>query len=52
MISFKEHMKKGGHLLAPGLAVVKGRFFREIMLLLGGISVGGQSTREREDSPL
>ena len=51
-ISFKEHMKRGAHLLAPGLAGVEGRFVREIMLLLDGISVGGQSTREREGSPL
>ena len=51
-ISFKEHMKRGAHLLAPGPAGVEGRFVREIMLLLDGISVGGQSTREREGSPL
>ena len=41
-------MKRGAHLLAPGLASVEGRFVREIMLL-DGISVGGQSTRERAD---
>ena len=51
-ISFKEHIKRGTHLLAPGPAGVEGRFVREIMLLLDGISVGGQSTREREGSPL
>ena len=51
-ISFKEHMKRGADLLAPGPAGVEGRFLREIMLLLDGISVGGQSTREREGSPL
>ena len=51
-ISFKEHMKRGVHLLAPGLPGVEGRFVREIMLLLDGISVGGKSTREREGSPL
>ena len=41
-ISFTEHMKRG----------VKGGFVREFMLLLDGISVGGQSTRVRESSPL
>ena len=40
-ISFKEHIKRGAHLLAPGPAGVKGRFVKEIMLLLDGISVGG-----------
>ena len=48
-ISFKEHLKRGAHLLAPG---VEGRFVRKIMLVLDGISVGGQSTREKEGSPL
>ena len=47
-----EHMNRGAHLLATGPASVEGRFVREIMLLLDGISVGGQSTREREASPL
>ena len=51
-ISFKENMKRGAHLLAPGPAVVKGRFVRDFMLLLDGISVGGRSKREREGSPL
>ena len=51
-ISFKEHIKRDAHLLAPGPAGVEGRFVMEIMLLLDGISVGGQSTREREGSPL
>ena len=51
-ISFKGHMKRGAHMLAPGPAAVKGRVVREIMLFLDGISVGGQSTREREGSPL
>ena len=46
-ISFKEHMKSGGHLLAPGTAGVKGRFVREFMLLLDVISVREQITRER-----
>ena len=45
-------MNRAAHLLATGPAGVKGRFVREIMLLLDGISVGGQSTREREGSPL
>ena len=44
----QEHMKWGAHLMAPGLVVVEGMFVREIMLLLDGISVGGQITRERE----
>ena len=52
MISLKEHMKMGAHLLAPGPAGVEGRFVREIMLLLDVISVGGQCTKEREGSPL
>ena len=51
-ISFKKHMKRGAYLLAPGPAGVKGRFVREIRLLLDGITVGGQITREREGSPL
>ena len=51
-IRFKEHMNRGAHLLATGPAGVEGRFVREIMLLLYGISVGGQSTRERKGSPL
>ena len=51
-ISFKEHIKRGAHLLAPGPAGVEGRFEKEIMFLLDGISVGGQSIREREGSPL
>ena len=45
-------MNRGAHLLANGPAGVEVRFVREIMLLLDGISVGGQSTREREGSPL
>ena len=51
-ISFKEHMQRGAHLLAHGPAGVKGRFVKEIILLLDGISVGGQSIRERKGSPL
>ena len=51
-IRFKENMKKGAHLLAHGPASVEGGFVRELMLLLDGISVGGQSTREREGSRL
>ena len=47
-ISFKEHMKKGAHLLAPGPASVKGGFVREFMLLLDGRSVWGtKHKRER-----
>ena len=41
-------MKKGAHLMAPGPEDVEGWFMREFRLLLDGISVGGQSTRERE----
>ena len=51
-INFREHMNRGAHLLATGPAGFEGRFVREIMLLLEGISVEGQSTREREGSPL
>ena len=51
-ISFKKHMKKGAHLLVPGPASVEVGFVRELMLLLDGLSVGGQRTREREGSPL
>ena len=43
-ISFKEHMKRGAHLLAPGPTGVESWFVREIMLLLDRISVGGQRT--------
>ena len=43
-ISFTEHMMRGAYLLEPGLAGVKDGFVRELMLLLDGISVGGQST--------
>ena len=51
-ISFKKHMKRGAYLLAPGPSGVKGRFVREIILLVDGIPVGGQRTRERKGSPL
>ena len=51
-MSFKEHLKRGAHLLAPGPAGVEGPFVREIMLSLEGITVEGQSTREKEGSPL
>ena len=44
-ISFKEHMKKSAHLLAPGPANVEGGFVREFMLLLDGIRVKGQSRK-------
>ena len=50
-ISFKEHMKRGTHLLAPGPAGVKDRFVREIMSLLDGWMAGGQSTRDRGFTP-
>ena len=39
--SFKEHMKSGAHLLAPGPAGVKVGFMGEFILFLGGISVAG-----------
>ena len=52
-ISFKEHIKRGVHLLAPGPAAVKGRVEREIMLLLDGISVGGtKHKRKRGFTPV
>ena len=51
-ISFKKDMKRGAHLLTPGHEDVVGRFVRDFMLLLAGISMGGQSTQEREGSPL
>ena len=44
-------MKRGAHLLKPGPAGAKGRFVREIMLLLDGISVGGQIATEGEVHP-
>ena len=48
MISFKEHMKKGAHLLASGPASVEpqleGQFAREFMLLPEG--------QNKESSPL
>ena len=51
-ISFNKHMKRGAHLMAPEPEDVKVGFVREFMLLLVGISVGGQSTQEREGSAL
>ena len=45
-------MKRGTHLLAPLPAVFEGRFVREIMSLLDGIIVGGQSTRDRGFTPV
>ena len=45
-------MNRGAHLLAIGPAGVKGRFVREIMLLLNRIRVGGHSTREKEGAHL
>ena len=47
-ISFKEHMKRAAYLLVHGPAGVEGMFVREMMGLLYGITVGGQSTRETE----
>ena len=44
-ISFKKHMKRGAHLLAPGPGDVEG-VGTEMVLLLDGISVGGQSIQE------
>ena len=44
-------MNRGAHLLATGSAGVEGRFVREIMLSLYGISVG-EKVQEREGSPL
>ena len=45
-------MTRGAHLLAPGPENVEGGFVREFMLLLDWISVGGQSTQEKEGSPM
>ena len=46
-------MNRGAHLLATGPAGVEGRFVREIMLLLDGISVGGtKHKRERGFTPV
>ena len=50
-ISFKEHMKRGAHLLAPGPTGVEGRFVREIMLLLDRISVGGKAQESKRVHP-
>ena len=47
-ISFQEHMKRGAHMVSPGPAGFEGRCVMELMLLLDGINVRGQSTRERE----
>ena len=46
-IIFKEHMKRGACLLPPGPAGVEVRFVRKFMLLLDGISMEGQGTRDR-----
>ena len=46
-------MKRGAHMLAPGPEGVKGRFVREIMLLLDGISFGGTNQkREKGFTPV
>ena len=48
-----ENMKRGAHLLAHGPAGVEGRFVRDIMFLLDGISVGGtKHDRERGLTPV
>ena len=44
-------MKRGAHLLAPGLAGVEGWFVKEFMLVMDGISVGGHK-KERGFSPV
>ena len=41
-------MKRGAHMLAPGPACVEGRFVREIMLLLDGISFGGTNQKREK----
>ena len=43
------HMKRGAHLLANGHAGVEGRFVMEILLLLDGTSVGGQTLNFERD---
>ena len=49
MITFKEHMKRCVHLLAPGPVSVKGGIVRKYMLLLDGISaVWGNKAKERK----
>ena len=51
-ISFKEHIKRGAHLLAPGPAGVEDGFVREFMLLLDWISLGDKAQeRGKEGSP-
>ena len=47
-----KQMKRGDHMLAPRAENVGEEFVREFMLLLDGTSLRGQSTREREGSPL
>ena len=42
---------RGVHRLAPGPGIVEGRCVREFMFMLDGISVGEQSTRERDRVP-
>ena len=44
-ICFKEHMKRGVHLLAHVPVGVKGRCGREIFFMLDGISVGKKKKR-------
>ena len=45
-------MKRRAHLLAPGPAGVQGGFVREFMLLVDGISAGGQIKSVGEVLPL
>ena len=44
-------MIRGSHMLATGPAGVEGRFVREIMLLLDGISVAGQPQQQHQRTP-
>ena len=46
-IRFKEHMKRGAHLLAPGPSGVNYGFVRELMVFLDGIKLGDKA-QERE----
>ena len=51
-ISFKKHMKRGAHLLAPGPEDVKGGFVREFIVAGWDQCGGTKHRREREGSPL
>ena len=50
-ISFKKHMKRGAHLLAPGPENVKGGFVREFMLLWMGSVLGGKAHKRESVHP-